>query len=386
MSGSASVPAGAPALLTPENAREYMRTFQIPGRDQESWRKIDLTGFTADEFTAAPSKTTVDIKPGGPGVRVLSLEAAITDAAAGAALRDFLAPKKDHNFFDAFRRAHATSTNVIHICGRAPARVDLAQSIQSGRLAASQVLILVDRESECTITEDIILDAPDAAVLSMPETMVIAGAGSRVNYVNVRRYTGSVYHFHRIRTAQERDSHMHVSIFQTGGMRGKGFMTGTLTGPGAEFRGIGLGLGSEAGFHDIEMLVEHLAGQTQSSLLYKAVLRDRAHSVFDGNLHIPHGTKHVNSRQINHNILLSKKARAESMPRLVVQSHDVQSDHGATVGELDAEALFFLMARGLNESEARSLLVEGFVTEIVDEIPAEDVRARVHEMVHAGLT
>ncbi len=247
---------------------------------------------------------------------------------------------------------------------------------------AQRTLIYAAPGAELTVIEEFRAAAfgkPDAAPGDLSlwncETHIVCGDNARVNYISLRHYVGDEYNFHRIESTQGRDARVHVSIAQHGGYAGKSFVTGRLTAPGGEFRGIGLAAASGGEYLDMEMLAAHDADHTDSSLLYKTVVRDRAHSVFNGNLMIPPGRKHVDSHQTNNNILLNKKARAESMPKLIVKAEDVAAEHGATVGELDPEAIFFLMARGLSESQARIMLIEGFLMQVIAEFPA----AGLHE-------
>ena len=122
----------------------------------------------------------------------------------------------------------------------------------------------------------------------------------------------------------------------------------------------------------MEIIVNHQCSHSQSSLLYKAVVSEGAHSVFDGNLLIPKDCNDITSHQLNHNIIMDRDARAESMPRLIIQSEKVSCEHGATVGFLDEESLFFLMSRGFNEQEAKNILIEGFLTEVIAEFPCPE--------------
>ena len=237
----------------------------------------------------------------------------------------------------------------------------------------TRTVIFAAPNAELTVLEEFRGDEASSETLWNTETYIICGANARVNYVSSRHYEAGAANFHRIESTQDRDARVHVSIAQHGGSFGKSFVTGRLTAPGGEFRGIGLAAGSGTEYLDMEMLAAHDADHTNSSLVYRTVVRDRSHSVFNGNLLIPPGRKHVDSHQTNNNILLNKRARAESMPKLIVKAEDVAAEHGATVGELDADAIFFLMARGLSESEARVMLIEGFLMQVIGEFPIEDL-------------
>ncbi|MCB1137715.1 MAG: SufD family Fe-S cluster assembly protein [Leptospiraceae bacterium] len=203
-------------------------------------------------------------------------------------------------------------------------------------------------------------------------TFVRAGANARIRLVDIRKHGDMSFHFHRLDFLESRDSNIHYCAIHRGGLTGKGFVRSRATEKGAQFRGIGLYTGRAAQFHDMEMEVSHEADHCDSTLHYKTVLKDRAHSVFNGSLVAPPHIRQINSHQTNNNIVLSKKARAESMPRLIIQSEDVSCEHGATVGDLDEQALYFLQCRGIRLEEARRMLIEGFMEEILSELRLDE--------------
>ena len=161
------------------------------------------------------------------------------------------------------------------------------------------------------------------------------GKNAYFRHISQRDYNRKDYHFQRFLFEQMRDSEVVAGIVHAGGRLGKSFCTARLREENASFRGVGAYLGSGQGFHDMEILAEHYAGPSQSSLLYKTVVSEQAHSVFDGKLFIHKGIKQIDSRQMNHNIILGANARAETIPRLVVKNEDVLCEHGATVGFLE---------------------------------------------------
>ncbi len=192
-----------------------------------------------------------------------------------------------------------------------------------------------------------------------------------LHYLSLRDFGENDHHFQRFFSEQKRDSRVFYGLSHCGGLMGKGFLHARLLGSNAEFQGVGIHAGSHKEFHDMEMFVEHQSEHTQSSLLYKAIVSGNAHSVFDGQLKIPPNISDIHSHQMNQNILLSPNARAESMPRLVIQTENVFCEHGATVGMLDQEVLFYLLTRGLNKEEAQHLMIEGFLEDAISQFPLD---------------
>ncbi len=369
----------------------------LPGIDggdtiRESWRKIDLvnSGFDPRAYRLADTPTNLEIqnpdeqriiaKPFGT---VLSSQDANDQKLAeklrahlAAALKEVqAADRPDAGLFAAQNLATHAQNVAVYSNGAGNEAVHIKHRMagDAGRGAlVHRTFIAAADNAELTVIEEFTGTDSEELQLWNCETHVICGNNARVNYVALHNYQGPEQHFHRFVTEQSRDSRVHYSTARQGGIKGKAFVIAKAREPGAEFRGIGLLAASGREFSDMEMLAEHHADHTTSSLLYKTVVKDRAHSVFNGNLLIPPGRKHVDSLQTNNNILLNQKARAESMPRLVVRSEDVAAEHGATVGELDADAVFFLMARGIPEADARALLIQGFLNEVIAEIPAPE--------------
>lgn len=417
----------APLQAARQAALNAYQSTGNPDSQHESWRKIRLEsrGFDAKAFrlfadpTVAAAKPTI-ANPHASHVSVAEfseilassnhavyakiIQDHLNDLTArinspipegGTTNQGVMTDREPLNVFQLQNLACHHSATFVAAKGAAlpatePVRI---RHTNSGDTAVIQrTLIYAAPGAELTVVEDFRAaetgarnGSDDQASLWNCETYIICGDNARVNYISLRHYAGDEYNFHRIESNQGRDSRVHVSIAQHGGLAGKCFVTGRLNAPGGEFRGIGLTAASQAEYVDMEMLAAHDADHTASSLLYKAVVRDRAHSVFNGNLLIPPGRKHVDSHQTNNNILLNKKARAESMPKLIVKAEDVSAEHGATVGELDAEAIFFLMSRGLSESDARVMLIEGFLMQVIAEFPVPDLHEQLFEEWKAKL-
>jgi len=226
-------------------------------------------------------------------------------------------------------------------------------------------IIIANEGSDINITEEIL--GIEEQVLWNSTIYIIAKNNSKVKYTSLRYHGDYEFHFHKVRIIQYRDSYVHCSIFHTGGISGKGFVQSRLLEENIEYRGIGFFFGEKGHYHNMEMDVQHLNHYETSSLLYKTIVKDRSHSVFIGKLETPHKIKGVHSHQLNHNLVLSKKAKAESMPWLIVRSEDVSCEHGATAGDLDEEAIFYLKTRGLDDKEAKKLLMIGFIYDLIYE-------------------
>jgi Fe-S cluster assembly protein SufD len=115
--------------------------------------------------------------------------------------------------------------------------------------------------------------------------------------------------------------------------------------------------------------------------LHKYILDDHAKGVFNGKIFVPKAAQLTNASQLNRNLLLSSKARINTKPELQITADNVKCSHGATVSQLEADELFYLQSRGLNETDARNLLIDAFAAEILDRIPFNSIRKRVAQCV-----
>jgi Fe-S cluster assembly protein SufD len=163
----------------------------------------------------------------------------------------------------------------------------------------------------------------------------------------------------------------------TGAALSRHAVTVSLTAPEAQARLHGVYLLREAQHGDTTTLIHHQAPQTTSNEHYRGVLDGRARGVFQGKIIVaPHAQK-TDGRQMSRVLLLSDQAEANNKPELEIYADDVQCSHGATIGQLDDTALFYLRSRGIPQAQARALLIEAFITEVIESISTEAGRAIV---------
>lgn len=358
-------------------AAERLSTLDIPGRDLEPWRKINLKDLDLSSFSPADSDSLLDAKlESGSNIELLDMTSAMKHPEIRDAIYRHYSEIIGSMRCDIFRcmnMAFFRNSVVVHAKKSANGRVKITHRPGNGNTVAHLVFLILDEASEVTVIEEFPGNSDrDDQVIWVPSTEAVIAESAILKYVEIRNFGSSDIHFRHLTADQGRNSVFHAFPLHRGGQLGKDFYISKINDVGGEFivRGIGYGEGRQ--FCDFEMHAEHFASDTISNILYKTVLKDRAHSIFDGNLVIPKGLKNVSALQINNNILLDKKARAESMPRLVTMSEHVQCEHGATVGELDPESIFFLTARGIPEDEARSILIQGFVSEVIESFPLTD--------------
>lgn len=154
-----------------------------------------------------------------------------------------------------------------------------------------------------------------------------------------------------------------------------------LVEPGAEVKMAGMAILSGEMLVDNDTTVRHLAPECKSDQLYKYVLDDASRGAFEGSILVAHGAKNTNAFQSNKNILAGEGARMHAKPSLEIYNDDVKCSHGASTGRLDEKALFYMESRGIPLPEARRMLMQAFMTDVVDTVGLPEVRARLHHLV-----
>lgn len=147
----------------------------------------------------------------------------------------------------------------------------------------------------------------------------------------------------------------------------------------------GLNLLSGSMHADTTITVEHQAPHCRSNQFYRSLLNDKARGVFQGKVHVHEGAQKTDGYQLSNTLLLSENAQMDTKPELEIYADDVVCSHGATTGQLDEEPLFYLRSRGLSEKEARFLLVQAFVGEVLNRVDNADVRVRLEQDVEQWL-
>jgi Fe-S cluster assembly protein SufD len=158
-----------------------------------------------------------------------------------------------------------------------------------------------------------------------------------------------------------------------------------LAGPGARAFVHGFMFGDGRQHYHLHTLQRHLSDHCTSDLLIKGCLKDSARSVYQGLIQVSEGAQRTDAYQANRNLLLSDTARADSIPGLEILANDVRCTHGATIGQVDEEQLYYLMTRGLPRREAQRLIVEGFFVPVLDRIPLAGVREQLRTAIERKL-
>ena len=207
------------------------------------------------------------------------------------------------------------------------------------------------------------------------------GANATLRFVELQSWGEHVWNFSHERVHVERDGHLDWIFGAVGSHLTKNFSELDLAGQGSLGRMSGFFFTDHDQHLDHDTQQNHLAPNTTSDLLFKGALLGESRSVWQGMIYVAPGAMKTDGYQANRNLVLSAKARADSIPGLEILADDVRCTHGATVGKIDPDLVFYLRSRGIPKADAERLIVEGFFDPIMQRIPFEGVRERFQEAI-----
>ncbi len=210
--------------------------------------------------------------------------------------------------------------------------------------------------------------------LTEASTEIRVGSAARVEYVRIQVEPDDAIHIGRTRVEQGEASAVHLTSVTSGGDIARQQIDVRLPGSDARTDLDGLYLPARQQRHDTVVRVDHAASRGTTTQRFKGVVDDHARGSFSGHVIVRPGTTGNDAQQANHNLLLSPTAEADTRPWLEIFADEVRCTHGATVGRLDGDALFYLRSRGIPLSQSRDLLVSGFTAEILDTISLPTAR------------
>lgn len=241
-------------------------------------------------------------------------------------------------------------------------------------------LVFGEAGSRVTLIEHYV-SLEGAEALTSAITQCVLEQGAAVEHYKLNEQGDGIYHFAGVHVHQEGDSRYASHNVQVGARLARLDLRAVLAGQGGECTLNGLYLGRGRQHIDNHTYIDHQVPRCTSREWYKGVLDGHSRGVFDGHVVVRQGAQHSDARQLNHNLLLSDDAEADTRPQLLIYADDVQCSHGSTVGQLDRDALFYLRARGIAEAEARRLLVEAFARDVVERMGFEPLRRRLERLV-----
>lgn len=238
------------------------------------------------------------------------------------------------------------------------------------------VVIIADKGSDLKIIQSMRAINNTNSVIS-DGVYVFLEEGAHVEYISIREPGESVYSFTTFRSTLKNNALLEWRHAWFGGRCQNASFINTLEGEGASVDEVQVFFLDKKEHLDVTSRLEHISPRSTSRVLVKGALRDRARAVFQGNVRIEKDAQETDSFLSDHVLLLNPGARADSIPGLEIEANQVRASHSASIGQIDEEQVFYLMSRGLDESEAKKTIVSGFLSPAVDSIPDELVRDKI---------
>lgn len=411
-------PAAATAAPGRARALEFLQTHGFPTRRMEQWKYTDVTPITRRKFTignaiatSADAALVKDLRfaeldchelvfingnfsaqlsrPGQlpPGAVVRPLQTNVKDNAA--LLERYFGEEEIAQAFTALNAAFLNDGVLVHL----PQGTELSEPLHiiyfntasnTPQMSHPRNLIALGAHASASVIETY-AGVPQAEYFTNSHTSILAQAGARLDYYKIQRESQRAYHVGTTRIRQDADSRVDCHALALGGKLARWDIDVDLDEPGAEVMLNGLYLGNNSQHVDNHTLIRHKQPHTTSNEHYRGVINGRARAVFNGKVIVHEQAQKTEAHQSNANLLLSGDAEVDTKPELEIYADDVKCSHGATVGRLDENMLFYLRSRAINEDTARSLLTYAFADEVISDIRFPELRARLEQGIAGEL-
>jgi Fe-S cluster assembly protein SufD len=391
--------------LNRDEAAARYAELPLPTTTDEHWRFTDLRGFDPDAFVrngqvqgpgpgTRPAETLLDVDVAAMATVDESGIAIVKDAPDGITFEAFTDHARlgqlvgtDEKF--AAHNAAVWQHGLLVVVPEGveleqPLSVRIVNSIDGGSLFF-RLLVIGELGSRFTLIEEYASSSADVAGYTNAVAELFVEQAAKLEYVSIQNLSAETWHFASHHARVERDAELDWIAGGFGSKRGKTWIQNDLTGPGATSRVTGAYFADGDQHLDYDTYQLHAAPNTTSDFAFKGALRDEATAVWRGMIRVEEDAQRTNAYQENRNLMLSPTTHAVPIPGLEILANDVRCTHGATVGQVDREQLFYLMARGLSRGEAERLIVRGFFSDALDRIELEPVREALGEALEARI-
>ncbi len=323
------------------------------------------------------------------GVRVLSFQAALEQIPDVVQRHLGTAASHEANPFTALSAAFGRDGVVIHV----PKGVNLERPVETiwltteaaGPVATHGRNLVIAEESASATLVEVFHAGHSGAYLTNVATELLAAPNADVTHVRIQEESPGAFHVADTKVRQQRDSKVSSFVITTGARSSRNDLGFALEGEGASCVLNGLFVLNGQQVADNFTLVDHARPHCQSHEFYKGVLDGHAEGGFTGRVLVREDAQKTDAEQNSRNLLLSDDAQINTRPQLEIYADDVKCSHGATAGQLDRDALFYLRSRGIDQPRARQILTRAFAAEIIESIPVEEVRTHLLPVVEDRL-
>jgi Fe-S cluster assembly protein SufD len=383
-------------------ARKRYEELALPTTADEHWRFTDLRGFDPESFAAsntvlreaARPDTMLDLDVAGLATVTehgIEIERA-PDGVTFEPLDDAYPRLHELVGYDEKFAAHNAALwrhGLLVVVPRGvvldrPLYVRVANAAADASLFY-RLVVVAEPESRCSLIEEYVSASPDLKAYTNVVSELFVEQGAKLEFVSLQNLSRETWHFATHHARVDRDAELDWIAGGFGSRRGKTWIQNDLAGRGATSRVTGAYFTDGTQHLDYDTYQLHLAPDTTSDFAFKGALRDDSTAVWRGMIRVEPDAQKTNAYQENRNLMLSPTTHAVPIPGLEILANDVRCTHGATVGRVDRDELFYCMARGLSRAEAERLIVRGFFQDILDRIDFEPVREALGSALEARI-
>jgi Fe-S cluster assembly protein SufD len=384
--------------LAKREALEAYRSLPIPDTTEEHWRFTDLRGFDPESFSLQGThprneSVTAMLDLDVAGYATVN-EQGIDVSQAPEGVRFEPLPEDFERLYslvgwDEKFAAHNAALWRHGLLVVVPKGLELEKPLYV-RIAVTgqtfwRLVVVAEEGARASLIEEYASPAADTTAYSNAVTELFVEPAAKLEYVSLQNLSTETWHFASHHARVERDGELDWVAGGFGSKKGKTRIQNDLNGRGATSRVTGAYFADGQQHLDYDTFQEHIAPDCESDFAFKGALRDHATAVWRGMIRVEPNAQKTNAYQECRNLMLSPTTHAVPIPGLEIMANDVRCTHGATVGRVDREDLFYLMSRGLSRREAERLIVRGFFQDVLDRIELQPVRDAVTAALEARI-
>jgi Fe-S cluster assembly protein SufD len=384
------IAAGEPAWLQAQRtaAWETFTKLPFPGPRDAEWRRFNLRPLKFDALITTPVVVTLSAVPNG--AIFCELREAITKYPD--LVKTYLGRSTGTGGGQKFAALHAAFWQggvFAHVPRgvKLTAPLEVTYHLSGGASALPHSLVVVEPGAEATFVQRFTGGPRNGTpILHASGTEVFVEEAGKLHYVSLQNFAPGVFDFTVKRAHIARDAEIDWVLGMFGGSFLRYDVDCAMEGPGGNSFMYGVSVGDGQQQFGQFTRQHHTVGNTVSDLLFKNVYRDQATGVYSGIIRVEKNANGTNAYQANRNLVLNDTVKCDTRPLLEIESNDLRCTHGATVGRLDENQLYYLRSRGLNETQARELLIEGFLEPVLARIKVESVYKEFGNLIHQKVT
>lgn len=389
-----------------DHARLRVQEQTFPSTREEEWRFTDLSELLTIDLAPADSSTPVGVETVSPfllpdtlrlvfvngsyvpelsstadlpvGLMIGNLSSLPEQQLQNDLLQNYLGKQSgSEEVFTALNTAGLTDAAIVLVAKNqvieTPIHLLLISTASQPALIQPRCLVVAEPNSAITLIEDYIT-ASNATYLTNAVTEIWLAENAQVNHTRVQRDHQAAFHIGKTAVSQARTSRYSCTAVSFGAQLSRHNLDVYQTGEQTETILNGLTVLQDQQIGDTHSTIGFTKPYGTSRQLHKCIIDDRGHGIFNGKVFVPKAAQLTDAGQLNRTLLLSPKARVDTKPQLEIVADNVKCTHGATVGQLETDEIFYLQSRGIDADSARKLLVYAFAFEIIDQIPVASLR------------